>query len=472
MENTKLASLLNSFSATDWRLFKDYVYAPFFNKSEKLQLLFDHIYQYHKRTNSFPNTKLIWKKIYRTEAYNKRRMEALQTDLNKLAEGFIAYQDFREGNKGLNYKLHLLRAARKRELDKVFSLTQKTIDKQLAKLSWKTPDQLYFEYLLLLEIDYMNMEKSNTPRNLNGMIEKLIESFVLNLLYKYCTLFNRKRIINLKLSVESVDPLLTYLNSTDFSHIPPILLYKKLLLSLLEPHKEPLFRAFVEQMDLLIDTLPEEQLYVLSIFRLNWLSKKINDGYSEYQQETFNFYLLLLEKDRILTPEGILRLGSFKNIITSALRLGKLDWAEKFIHQYKNKLPEHSQEASYRYNMAAIHFAREEFRAAVELVKEVKFNFLPYNLNKESLLLKSYYELGAIEDMTRVSNRFDKYIRNNKQISKEIQFQYLNFIKYIKKISKIERGNQLKINILEKELQKQKQVFHIAWFYQKLAQKK
>ena len=63
----------------------------------------------------------------------------------------------------------------------------------------------------------------------------------------------------------------------------------------------------------------------------------------------------LLEKELIYV-DGELGPLNFQNIIIIALRLGKYDWTENFIHKYKHRLPDALRENAVTFNLARLYF--------------------------------------------------------------------------------------------------------------------
>ena len=96
MKNNKLITLLLTFSKNDLLQFKKYLLSPFFNENEKIIQLFDLIqHKFLKDTKKQPSKQEIWLTLFGKKTYRDVQLRRLFSDLNQLANGFLAYQKYK-----------------------------------------------------------------------------------------------------------------------------------------------------------------------------------------------------------------------------------------------------------------------------------------------------------------------------------------------------------------------------------------
>jgi hypothetical protein len=147
-------------------------------------------------------------------------------------------------------------------------------------------------------------------------------------------------------------------------------------------------------------------------------------------------YKISLEKG-ILLLNGELGQHHYKNIITISLRLKKFDWVESFIETYTHQLPESARENAYNYNLANVYFSKGEYEKVIEQLREVEYQNLTYALGSKLMLLRTYFELKEDTALSSLIDAFRIYIRRNKKMTSQVKQQYMNTLRFTKKITGI-----------------------------------
>lgn len=129
---------------------------------------------------------------------------------------------------------------------------------------------------------------------------------------------------------------------------------------------------------------------------MNYSLKRMNSGEKEYIRETFELYVKFLEKG-LLHVKGKISPWSFKNIVTTGLRLSEFDWVENFIHAYSHDLDERYRNNAMTFNLAQFYFYKKDYANVITLLSKVEYDDITYNLNSKTLLMASYYELDELE---------------------------------------------------------------------------
>jgi len=135
------------------------------------------------------------------------------------------------------------------------------------------------------------------------------------------------------------------------------------------------------------------------------------------------------------------------------VRIGEFDWIENIIRKYSDKLPKDFRENAITYNLASVYFHKREYDKVIELLREVEYQDLYYALDGKWLLIKTYYELDEPEPMEALLESFRIFLLRNKLISKTKERQYLNLIRFVKKMNKLPYNNQQAAQKLQKKVE-------------------
>lgn len=85
--------------------------------------------------------------------------------------------------------------------------------------------------------------------------------------------------------------------------------------------------------------------------------------------------------------------------------------------------------------LCRLEFSMNNFEKTLELLRDVEFVDIQYNLNAKVFQLKSFYELDGYEVLFYdACNAFAQYCRRNKVIGKQQRELCLSFISFIKKL--------------------------------------
>ena len=198
------------------------------------------------------------------------------------------------------------------------------------------------------------------------------------------------------------------------------------------------------------------------VFAQNFCIKRINKGEIGSLEEIFRLYKAIVEKGLIFEGNYVSQ-PDFKNIVTTGLRLGEVEWVSQFIEEYTPQLnPEFSENAS-TYSMAWVHFTRKEYDKALRMLLRVEFNDVYYHLDSKSLLMKVYYEMNEFDSFFSLVDAFKIYLRRNRFISDFQRETYHNFILLINKLMKIKAGRHPMSPALLNEIESTKPAADLVW---------
>jgi hypothetical protein len=208
------------------------------------------------------------------------------------------------------------------------------------------------------------------------------------------------------------------------------------------------------------------ELQGLYTFALNYCVKKVNIGQEKYQEEMFTLYDEGL-KLKILIDNDKLNQFKFNNITKLALRLGKIDWTETFIEDYK-KFVEPQYHETYVHNAySMLYFAQGKYEETMIRLQQVDYKELFITMDAKVLLMKVYYQLDEYDVLESFINSFKVFLRR-KDILAYHQEIYKNFIRMMQKLINLPPFNKAAKEKLKKEIEGIQKLLEKKWLLEQL----
>lgn len=202
---------------------------------------------------------------------------------------------------------------------------------------------------------------------------------------------------------------------------------------------------------------------------INYCIKKINNGFDNFLIEFLDLNEALLEKN-IIVDEG-LSPWRFKNMITAGLKISRFEWVENFIETYKNKIPNRYRENAITFNIAQLYFYQKRYEELLPLLLQVEYEDFTYALNSKIFTVITYFELDEDEAIYSFIDSFKTYLRRQKSISEKRKLNYLNFLKYTKKLAKNKfNRNQNVLLKIQAEIKEHGNTVSKEWLLEKIDQ--
>lgn len=173
-----------------------------------------------------------------------------------------------------------------------------------------------------------------------------------------------------------------------------------------------------------------------------------------------------------MIDNGFFPSQDYKTITHVGIQVQEFAWTEAFIQEYTPKLPPEERENALTYNLAKVYFAQQQYEKVIEQLREVEYDNLTYALGGKLMLLKTYYELNEYLALDSLLDSFRVYLRRNKVISKEVRQQYLNVLRFIKKLSNVRPGDAAAVAKIEQQIAECKNLADKGWIVQKVEELK
>lgn len=470
MHNNKLITILKHFSKSDLNHFYKYIISPYFNKSKQLIQFYEIIL---KGINS-PKASLlekenVWKKLFKDQKYNDVRFRKLSSDLLKLIEGFLAQQIYDSNN--LQKAANLIESVGIRGIEKSYSSAIRIANNESEKYPFEDADfhlkqyQIQKKYYEIIQHEFKHSERQNLEE-----IDKNLDNFYLGekLRYMCAALSQRQRGSHVYILAHEKE-IIQLINIRNNNLTPAEAIYYQIYLTYIEGENE---QHYYKLKDLLkihglkFQSIEGKTLYDSAI---NYCVKKLNQGKTEFLEQLFEMYEDYLYKELIYI-DGELDPFHFKNIVIVGLRLGKFDWIENFIKESREKLPESSRENAYTFNLARLYWYKKEHDKVISLLQEVEYEDIVYNLSAKAMLLTTYYENNEIEPLYSLFESFRAFLNRRKDLTESKKRNYLNTIKFTKRLTRIRKGDQKEIEKIKIDLEKTEDISDLKWLKEKIAE--
>ncbi len=440
MENSKLIAVLSKLNKSELLQLKDFVHSPFFNKNEEVLLLFNYL---HKNAPHFPHHKIQKEKVYENlfpgKAYDAKHMNYIMNFLFKLVERFISVHrilahPFLADNELLNGYIDL-------KLDKHFQFQYRRTEKSLEKR--KVHDAVFYEQKYqLAKISELHFSKLQSSRKKNHYLQTVSDTldvhYLINKLRYTVAMLDHSKNFNFQYDIKLIHSLEKELLRSDYVSKPAIRFYYEWYLMIKNEENTERYKKFLNLFHEQSELLSFSELKEVYFSLINYCIRKVARHEANFNRELLELYITGIENS-ILLENGLLSPWTYKNITRLSFGLKEYDWIEKFIHHEKDKLPRNARADAYHYNMAYLHFEKNEYDQAVRHLTQVEFSDVYYLLDSKILRMKIYYEEEEIEALLSLIKSFQVLLRRNKLVANEIKEAYLNFSRVLLQLLKFDQ---------------------------------
>jgi hypothetical protein len=471
MHNNKLITILKHFDKVDLNQFHKYIVSPYFNKSKQLIHFYEIILKgLHSPKPSLLEKENVWKKLFKNQKYNDVRFRKLNSDLLKMIEGFLSQQIYDSNN--LQKAANLIESVGLRGIEKSYSSAIRIANNESEKYPFEDADfflkqyQIQKKYYEIIQHEFKHSERQNLEE-----IDKNLDNFYLAEKLRYmCAALSQKQRGSHEYNLSFINEVLDIIKSRKDKLSPAEAIYFQIYLTYVEEENVEHYyklKSLLREHSLKFHSIEGKTLYDSTI---NYCVKKLNKGNSNFILETFDIYEDYLKKGLIYIDDE-LDPFHFKNIVVIALRVGKYDWTENFIHTNKQRLPESSRENAVTFNLARLYYYKKDYEKVISLLQEVEYEDIVYSLSSKSLLIATYYENDEIEPLYSLLESFRVYLNRRKDIPERWKKNHLNLVKFTKKLVRIIPGDAKAISKIREEIQNTKDgIADVKWLKERIAE--
>jgi hypothetical protein len=450
--------------------FERFLNSPVFNTNSRLADLHGYLCKYHPELPAESCDKeMLFRFLYPTEMYEDTKIRLAISDLNKMLEQYLAFQHWRAQPQEVY--LQLIKKLRKMGATEVYNrqIGQAPFSLESA---WRYSDE---ERLRLLQFA---LERSEDPsRSLSRHNDNFLQEwndtldthYLLAKLKVSIAMLNNQQMFQQQHRLTLLPELRSWLAEHLDKQSPVVRLFYLMLLLTENPDDPECYAQAAHYLRTELDEAPLDDQINLHAFIRNHCIRRINKGEQSFLTELLGWYQDALRRN-LFVAKSDFSPWEFKNIVSLGLRLGELDWTEKFIDQHAPQIAEAYRDNAFRFNQARLHFAKGEYPKVPRLLQQVVFDDVFYSLDARVLLLKTYYERQDDISLFSLVASFKNYLRRNKELSNNVKTTYHNLVIYVSRLAKLTPGEKDKARQLQARLMRETQLADKTWLLEKARQ--
>jgi hypothetical protein len=466
MQGSQLFQLIKSLNKHDMRELRKVVRSPYFNQREDVTQLFDLIDKtLNSKQPNFSKEK-VFGLLFPNKKFDDVLMRQIMSYLYKIIQKYLITEGLFQNEMESEY--YLIHALRQRNSEKIL---EKNLDESLQTIDnqkIKNAKYHHAKYKLLIEeYEYRSKKKRSAELNLQDISNELDYFYLSERLRQACLMYAHKTISKHDYVQPMLEGILTYVESIEN---PPLSVsaYYHNYKALTEPNNEA---NYVELKKIIIEQsflFPENERKDLYIAAINYSIRKLNNGEKNYGLDALNLYRARMDNN-VLLENGILPHYDYKNISMLALKLEEYDWAENFLNEFKQYLPEKDRENIFNYNLALFYFrkGKQHYGDAMSLLQIVNLTDVLYNLDARRLLAIIYFEHNDFQALQSHIESSKIYLHRHKDIGYHHDM-YVNFFRFLEKIQKINMRDTKAKEILRGEMTSTQLLAERDWLINKL----
>lgn len=286
-------------------------------------------------------------------------------------------------------------------------------------------------------LSFARMQLREQDKSLELVIRDTDRYYLLSRIKYSCEQLNRQKILPEGQQHPALqEPVIgLHLWPSDMMDEPLIRMYL-MVWDMLKEETDAAFYSLRKLLRTYVSQIGEEEAIGLYAYAQNFCIQKINTGTPAFLEELFTLYQESLEEG-LLTQSGEIDHRQYKNIATVAFRLSRYEWALEFLMTYKTFLPQRYRDNAFRMNMASLHYEEGRYRQALQLLQQLEFTDVYYQLSARVLTLKIFFEKEDDESLDHLITTFRMFLQRNKEISRYQRQIHLNLVKSTRKLSQI-----------------------------------
>lgn len=468
MENSKLVTLLKTFSKDEIKEFRRFIDSPFFNKEGKYILRFyDEVKKYYPYfENKNIGREIIFRKLYPGKSYSDVTMRKLTSTLQKLAEEYLNYIYY--SSSGSIKQIINLSMLRTRRVSNLFELKAGEIENMFDSQDIKI-DIEYFRNRFRAEIEKINFyldyhsQVKKFQQSLQNIQEFIVYDSLINILdiaynvhIGLSTMYSGKANIVLhyleNLNLEEVSDILK--KSTPHSYHVFELFYLRYL-SIIN-FDEAAYYKYKKAAMKSLDQYNRENQFTILVSLQNFCIKKFVSGDKKFTGELHEIHKIMLKKNLLLIEkEGFMSLQSFRNFVLTAVAVKKYAWMENFIKKYEQKIIPDQRESAYAWAKATADYEKGNLEEALSRLQKVKNHHFLTKHDIKILTLKIFFEMKDYETAIAFADSYRHMVENDRTYSDLHRKSHTCFAVFYTKLVKLIANNKKSdLDFLKNEVSK------------------
>lgn len=444
--------------------------SPYFIASKTMAPLCETFVRLIEKNEAGFDRQQVWQKVFPNTPYDDVNFRKYCSDLLKRTSAFLAHELFAAD--AAQQSLGTLEYVVQNKVEPLYTAALRNAKAALDGHEYRHSE--HFLHQFRLERQYYEMMgfdvKLNTRTNLEEISSQLDLFYWIEKLKVFSAMLSQQRTGNYPYQLHFMAEIDAFLRKYPVEEVPELAIHYYSFRTLYEPDTVAHYYKFRELLDQYATRIPQKEAIELFDIALHYCTGKINTGERAFFQEYFDLFVEALEKG-IFLQNGSLATWRYTNIVAAALGLGKIEWAENFVQQYKSHLPAESRQNTYAFNLARVYRFLKKHDEVLDLLQNVEYEDIRINLISKLTLLITHYERKDHEVLDSFIESFRVFLNRHKNIPQQRRRAYLNLLKYTRRLIRLRPGDTAAIQKLRTEVIREKSAMvNFEWLLEKLAE--
>lgn len=465
----KIFEVLVCLDETEHKRLRKFLHSPFFIKTKTLASLYEVLLASVERGDSGFDRQAVWREIQPEMPFDAVVFRKYCSDLLKWTEVFMAHErQIQQENLTTVAQLDFLVD---RKIKPLYDRSIREARSHMVSKPFRSLDDFFTAYKI--ERSYyamMDFEVSvNKRTNIEDISRYLDVFYWIEKLKLFGASLSQQRTSRHEYDLHGMSEMVATLQKFPVEEIPELAVYYYCFLTLYEAENEAHYFKLRELIAKHIPEMPRQEAVEIIDSALHYCTGRFNRGQSQFYQEYFDLVDLALEKG-IFSKNSEFAPWRYNNIVGVALRLDKLDWAERFVEDFKPVLPSDSRQNTYTFNLARVYRFQKQYPKVIALLRDVEYEDIGYNLISKMMLTITYYELEEYDALSPFLDAFTRFLnRNEKKIPEQRRIGYLNLLHYVRLLMRLIPGDKSGQERIRQAIEKDKAaIINHEWLLEKL----
>jgi hypothetical protein len=444
---SKVIEILKGLSKHELKELSDFILSPYYNKNKNVIKLFEELKKFYPDFCSRNMTKeYVYAKVFPGKKYADKTFRNLTSDILKLAEKYLVSKSLAD-DKLLEKRL-LVKSLTGKNLISSAEHALREADKIFDNALFDGGNVFFTKHLIEMEKDFLEIAKNNLITLNMKEGEYIIYTFLSKYLLFKMKLANYKQKLGTQKTSEFIEEFDNMVNlegwmkhmesSGNIQAEDIILIYYYTIKFMTDVSDDKSFDKALElfyKNKIKIDKTETVNLYLTFT---GFCAVKMAKGEEQYTEILFDLYNRMFNEKLIMGEnDKYLHIIIFNNVVTTALRLNKLEWTKSFIEKYSPLLMPEYRESMYNYSYSWYYFSSGEYGKSLKHLSKVNHENYWIKSRSKILQLRLYYELNYVESFFSLYDSLKHYIKSNKEIPEYGKQHDYTFISLLNRLAKI-----------------------------------
>lgn len=458
MHNTKLVTLLKSFSRQEISKFREFVSSPYFNKNKNVVSLCEAVTSHYPEFSPAEFTEAnIYNKTFGKENPDYFKLRNVMSDLFSLAVDFLKISGIEK--KDIDLEILLLNILHERKLDTLYLQREKKVNKTIEALASKDEDIYLNEYQLeRINTAHHKFDGSSyTFNQIQTEFDSFLNYSLTGMLRMYSKMLHNRNHGNINFNMEMFEHIWGYVKDRVIESNPSYMIYRQIIMMELSKSEED-FKKLVSLKEKYLEILPDEEHYYVLLVQNSFSAYMLKLGDESYYYERFKAFRDMFE-NRFMDPHYVI-FPNFISAFTSACMAEEYEWAEAFLKSAQNGIsPPDEKLNAVTYCKAFMAYRKKDFDNALKLFSKTNFKLYLMKVMVRSYSVRIYYEQDLFEQTINAIDSFRHYLKTEKLMDDKQKGSHYEFLRLLNKLAEfklegINKKNKADLKLLIKQIEK------------------